>query len=46
MLREWKTEWMKVRRRKIGLLVGAFVVLIFAWITWAIGDMLPAVCSD
>lgn len=38
MLREWKTEWMKVRRRKIGLLVGAFVVLIFAWITWAIGD--------
>lgn len=36
MLREWKTEWIKVRYRKIGLLVIAFLVLIFWWITWAL----------
>ena len=29
---------MKVRRRKIGLLVGAFILLIFVWVTWAMGD--------
>lgn len=35
MLREWKTEWMKVRYRKIGLLLAAFLALIFLWIAWA-----------
>ena len=25
MMREWKTEWMKLRRRKAGLLLLAFL---------------------
>lgn len=35
MQREWKTEWMKVRYRKVGLLIFAFLALIFLWVTWA-----------
>lgn len=38
MWREWKTEWMKVRYRKIGLLLLAFLALTFLWIVWAIRD--------
>ncbi len=36
MLREWKTEWIKVRYRKIGWLLAAYLLLIFLWITWAL----------
>lgn len=38
MRREWKTEWMKVRYRKIGLLLAAFWGLILLWILWAVHD--------
>lgn len=38
MWREWKTEWMKVRHRKIGLLLAAFLGLIMLWIMWALQD--------
>lgn len=34
MWREWKTEWIKVRYRKIGLMILAFLGLIVLWITW------------
>ncbi len=34
MWREWKTEWMKVRYRKIGLIVMAFFGLIILWVCW------------
>ena len=27
MLREWKTEWMKLRRRKVGMLLLAFLAM-------------------
>ena len=36
MLREWKTEWMKVRRRRIALVPAAFLLFTFLWISWAI----------
>ncbi|MCI8374471.1 MAG: ABC transporter permease subunit [Lachnospiraceae bacterium] len=35
MLREWKTEWMKVRRRRIALVPAAFLLFTFVWISWA-----------
>lgn len=38
MWREWKTEWMKVRYRKIGLTLAAFLVLITLWVMWAVHD--------
>lgn len=38
MLREWKTEWMKVRRRRIGLVPAAFLLFTFLWISWAFGS--------
>lgn len=38
MLREWKTEWMKVRYRKIGLILAGFLALIVLWIIWALHD--------
>ena len=38
MRREWKTEWMKVRYRKIGLLIAAFLGLIVLWVIWALSD--------
>lgn len=41
MWREWKTEWMKVRYRKIGLILGAFLGLIMLWIIWAVYDAPP-----
>lgn len=34
MQREWKTEWMKIRYRKIGLILLAFWGLIALWTTW------------
>lgn len=34
MWREWKTEWMKVRYRKIGLIVLAFLGMIILWVAW------------
>lgn len=41
MWREWKTEWIKVRYRKIGLLLAAFWGLIALWILWAVYDAPP-----
>lgn len=38
MWREWKTEWMKVRYRKIGLLMAAFLGLVLLWVMWALSD--------
>ena len=38
MLREWKTEWMKLKRRKAGLLVLAFLGFTFLWIGWVVSD--------
>lgn len=38
MIREWKTEWMKVRYRKIGLLIAAFLGLVVLWVIWALSD--------
>lgn len=35
MLGEWKTEWMKVRRRKIALVPAAFLLFTFLWLSWA-----------
>lgn len=37
MWREWKTEWMKVRYRKTGLMLLAFLGLIFVWTVWNLG---------
>lgn len=39
MWREWKTEWIKVRYRRIGLIIAAFLGLIFMWISWALQDL-------
>ncbi len=36
MQREWRTEWIKVRYRKVGLLLMAFLMLIFLWVSWAL----------
>ena len=36
MLREWKTEWLKVRRRRIGLVPAAFLLFTFLWLSWAV----------
>ena len=38
MLREWKTEWMKLRRRKAGLLILAFLGFTFVWCAWVVSD--------
>ena len=38
MLREWKTEWMKLRRRKVGLLLLAFLGFTFVWCAWILSD--------
>ena len=38
MVREWKTEWMKLRRRKAGLLLLAFLGFTFAWCAWILSD--------
>lgn len=46
MWREWKTEWMKVRYRKIGLILGAFLVLIVLWVLWAERDAPPEQIAD
>lgn len=34
MRREWKTEWIKLRYRRVGLTVLAFLGLIILWIVW------------
>lgn len=39
MLREWKTEWVKVRRRHIGLILCAFFGVTVLWTTWGMGQM-------
>ena len=36
MIREWKTERMKVRGWKIGLILLAFLALVALWTTWAL----------
>ncbi|MDE6185767.1 MAG: ABC transporter permease [Lachnospiraceae bacterium] len=36
MLCEWKTEWMKVRRKKIVLIPAAFLLFTFLWLSWAV----------
>ena len=38
MMREWKTEWMKLRRRKAGLLILAFLGFTFVWCAWVVSD--------
>ena len=38
MLREWKTEWMKLRRRKVELLLLAFLGFTFLWCAWILSD--------
>ncbi len=37
MWREWKTEWMKVRGRKVGLLILGFLFMSFVWVNWSLG---------
>ena len=37
MLREWRTEWIKVRYRGIGWMILAFSGLVFLWTVWAYG---------
>ncbi len=46
MRREWKTEWIKVRHRKIGLLVLAFLALTFFWANWGLSDALQSQIQD
>lgn len=46
MLREWKTEWMKLKRRKAGLLVLAFLGFTFLWIGWVVSDADAADLAD
>lgn len=41
MLREWKTEWMKLRRRKVGLLLLAFLGFTGIWCAWVLSDADP-----
>lgn len=36
MLREWKTEWMKLKRRRIGLVPAGFLLFTFLWLSWAV----------
>ena len=36
MLCEWKTEWMKIRRRKIALVPAAFLLFTFLWMSWSV----------
>ena len=36
MWREWKTEWIKVRYRGVGLIVTAFAGLVVLWSVWAL----------
>lgn len=38
MGREWKTEWMKVKYRRIGWILAAFFALVVLWILWAVDD--------
>ena len=38
MMREWKTEWMKLRRRKAGLLLLAFLGFTALWCAWILSD--------
>lgn len=46
MWREWKTEWMKVRYRRIGLILLAFLGLIFLWMAWVVRDGHPEELAD
>lgn len=46
MLREWKTEWMKTRYRKIGLVILAFLGLIVLWSAWALDDIPRSQADD
>ena len=46
MLREWKTEWMKLKRRKAGLLWLAFLGFTFLWIGWVVSDADAADLAD
>ncbi|MBS6395957.1 MAG: ABC transporter permease [Clostridiales bacterium] len=46
MGREWKTEWIKVRYRHLGLLLTAFLGLIFLWSTWGLGKSDPSEIQD
>ena len=41
MLREWKTEWMKLRRRKVGMLLLAFLGFTGLWCAWVLSDADP-----
>lgn len=46
MWREWKTEWIKVRYRKIGLVLAAFFGLTFLWTAWVVRDGHPEEVAD
>ena len=46
MLREWKTEWMKVRRRGIGLLLLCFLGLTFVWLYWSMSHIKTEELAD
>lgn len=46
MWRVWKTEWMKVRYRKIGVLLLTFLGLILLWTLWAFPRLSEEVLSD
>lgn len=39
MYGEWKTEWMKVRYRGIGLILLVFLAVVALWSTWALHDI-------
>lgn len=39
MLSEWKTEWMKVRHRRIALIPAVFLLFTFLWMSWAAGSV-------
>ncbi len=46
MWREWKTEWIKVRYRKISLVLLAFLGLTLAWLAWIVRDGHPEEIAD
>ena len=39
MWKEWKTEWIKVRYRGIGLILLAFAGLLILWSIWALDKL-------
>ena len=46
MRREWKTEWMKVRYRKIWLVLLGFLAMTFLWAGWVVNGGKPEEIRD